>query len=796
MITALQHFISKKGKFVFILLLLLVVVSFVLYLSQGSSVFDLMSDGGREKKEFFGYNWNDPDQRRFLSVTTRAAGAMGVMSSPGREDISKAGTAYMEGLQQQIQAAFRANPEEVDRDAMQRMFEYMQAWPNFAPDFQAREIARSGSYDGDFLDAAIESRVALGFQADEWDFLSPQVNHPAVNAEFLNFLSRLDPSLQSEANRSSVFSMVGSRFGMSANELESVLYAAFRDNQIDRIYQTRGFALAGEINALSHENAFAWDGDVAVLSATALPLKNLSLGQVKLSKLPSAGDSLSVSYGTKKYNFVFSKSAADTNGSTVKVVLGKTINKSALALINALNQKDLGILAVEKKGNMISLELENGTLGKSSPLIKSDAKSMEFREILSDKLLAYFEDNRELDVFAEEPRTFATAMVFENQSFLTPPTPADEARLRSYFERNRLDFLSGEDSSVKGDGNNSVPQDVKFEDVAEQVREKVAAQDTNDAKREASRLAQESALDFLDNLNTFADQIKRKFPDFSALRNSDELERFLSSSEAKQRKVSFSDSEMGVQSMVLGLERRASEQRTNREPLEEVSSLDEVRFFTRSVRKSRNGQVVFLLDRKTDRRPAAFKNLPFSTLCREYLRHLKADAFAKKIESIKKRLIESDKADNKDLKVHQFSKKNSGTAQAYFDAKQRNSRSKVQKLEQDKAELKEEESAKKASLDRQIKSLNSGIEELNQERSTVISFLEGAGALPVDGKWAEIERNENEVIFGKLRDIYSLRGKATEADEAVAMQRNLELSRGMLSRDQILRELVSSSLEE
>jgi len=110
--------------------------------------------------------------------------------------------------------------------------------------------------------------------------------------------------------------------------------------------------------------------------------------------------------------------------------------------------------------------------------------------------------------------------------------------------------------------------------------------------------------------------------------------------------------------------------------------------------------------------------------------------------------------------------------------------------------LKEEESAKKASLDRQIKSLNSGIEELNQERSTVISFLEGAGALPVDGKWAEVERNENEVIFGKLRDIYSLRGKATEADEAVAMQRNLELSRGMLSRDQILRELVSSSLEE
>ena len=751
---------------------------------------------GERRKSFFGYDWNDPDQRRFLSVTTRAAGAMGVISSPGREDISKAGTAYMEGLQQQIQAAFRANPEEVDRDAMQRMFEYMQAWSNFAPDFQAREIARSGSYDGEFLDAAIESRVALGFQADEWDFLSPQVNHPAVNVEFLNFLTRLDPSLQSEANRSSVFSMVGSRFGMSANELESILYAAFRDNQIDRVYQSRGFTLPGEINALSHENAFVWDGDVAVLSATALPRKTLSLGQVKLSKQPSKGDSLSVSYGTKKYSFTFSDSATDANGSIVEVVLGKTIKKSVQALISALNQKGLGILAAEKKGNVISLELENDKLGKSSPLIKADAKSLEFTELLSDKLLTYFEENRDLDVFAEEPRTFATAMVFENQSFLIPPPPADEARLRSYFERNRLDFLSEENSSVKKDGNNSFPQGVKFEDVVEQVRQKVSQQDTNDAKREASRLAQESALDFLDNLNSFADQIKRKFPDYIALRNSDEVERFLTSSEAKQRKVSFSDSEMGVQSMVLGLERRASEQRTNREPLEEVSSLDEVRFFTRSVRKSRNGQVVFILDRKTGRRPSAFKDLPFSTLCREYLRHLQADAFAKKVESIKKRLTESGKADNKDLKVHQFSKKNSGTAQVYFDAKQRNSRSKIQKLEQDKAELKEEESAKKASLDRKIKSLNSGIEELNQERSIVISFLEGAGALPVDGKWAEVERNENEVIFGKLRDIYSLIGKVAEPDDVVAMQRNLELSRGMLSRDQILRELISSSLEE
>ena len=52
MITALQNFISSRGKFVFVLLLIVVVVAFVLYLAQGASVFDLLPDPNREKKNF------------------------------------------------------------------------------------------------------------------------------------------------------------------------------------------------------------------------------------------------------------------------------------------------------------------------------------------------------------------------------------------------------------------------------------------------------------------------------------------------------------------------------------------------------------------------------------------------------------------------------------------------------------------------------------------------------------------------------------------------------------------------
>ena len=294
MITAIQHFISKKGKFVFVLLLLLVVVSFVLYLSQGSSVFDLFSDEGRDQKPFFQYDWNNPDQRRFLTVTSRAAGSLGALVSPVQEELDRASSAYMEGMQNQMQNAFRSNPEDVDREVLQRMFEYMQSWPNFPREFKAREIGRSGSFDSDFLDSSIEAKVALESQADSWGLLPQNLNNQSINSEFLGFLTSLDPSLESESNRSALLSMVGQRFGMSANDLESVLYASFREQHVDRIYSIRGFASSAEPVILNHENAFAWDGKVAVLRKNDLPKSVLQLGKLELVNLPKSGETFTI----------------------------------------------------------------------------------------------------------------------------------------------------------------------------------------------------------------------------------------------------------------------------------------------------------------------------------------------------------------------------------------------------------------------------------------------------------------------------------------------------------------------
>ena len=120
-------------------------------------------------------------------------------------------------------------------------------------------------------------------------------------------------------------------------------------------------------------------------------------------------------------------------------------------------------------------------------------------------------------------------------------------------------------------------------------------QDLADATREAERLAQNAALKFLDELNTFSDRIRKNYPDFISLRNSADLKNFLSESGAEQRKISFTAKDMNVQSMVLGLEKRSSELRNNKEPLLEVESLTDSKFFTRSVRKSRNGYILSLI---------------------------------------------------------------------------------------------------------------------------------------------------------------------------------------------------------
>ena len=796
MITALQNFISKKGKFVFVLLLLLVVVSFVLYLSQGSSVFDLMSDGGREKKEFFGYDWNNPDQRRFLNVTTRAASSVGVLVSPTQEVVEKADSSYIQGLQQQMQAAFRSSPDEIDQDAMQRMFQYMQAWPNFSRDFKVREIARSGSYDTDFLDESIKTRVVLSGQADNWNFLDGSINHPSVNSQFVNFLTSIDPSLESEDNRSRALSLIGSRFGMTGSELESVLYSCFRDMLVDRIYTHRGFALPGEVEVLSNQNAFAWDGEVAVLSFSDIPLPKMEWGEFRFSSVPKNGDHVEFTYGEKELKFLFGNLKDDKNVSSIIVPIGNNPQVSAQNFSETINKSNLGIKAFTRKNSTVSLEFIFDLLPNDSPKINTVSEAVSFNDKLTPQLREFFEKNAQIEAFTEEPRTLATAMVFANKNFLTSPPPPDDARLRSYFERNRLDFLPSSKPSEDGDSNQSEIPEINFEDVVEDVRKKVEVQDLADANRESERLAKNAALDFLDELNRFSDRIRKNYSDFSSLRKSDELETFLRDSQAEQRKISFSPKEMNAQSMVLGLERRASEQRANKEPLEEVDSLDSSKFFTRSVRKARNGYLVFLLDGKVPKQPAAFAKLSFSLLCQEFMNDRRNTKFNDKADELIERLETDPKSSDVLMSKYPIKVKNQNSARASFDSLQRSIRARMDKLESSQSTDEEGGNKVIAANEKKLSNLKVQLTQLAKERRAVDRFLQGAESLDVENKWVEVERNEERVVFGFLSKVYTIRVKQIEDEQKNTMNANLEFSRGMLARDEAIKELILVHLSE
>ena len=175
-------------------------------------------------------------------------------------------------------------------------------------------------------------------------------------------------------------------------------------------------------------------------------------------------------------------------------------------------------------------------------------------------------------------------------------------------------------------------KEVSFEEVKEEVMKRIMEGDKIDAEREAAELTQQAALDFLDSVNSIGEKTRSEFPNYQEFRNSNELEDLIKTSGAKFKKISFSKRDMAIQSRVLGLETRENERRANRDPLVEVDALNKNFSLPRSIRKSKDGYVGFILDRKTEEEPSQFKYVEFSTLYAEFVKKQKGNAFGKWID--------------------------------------------------------------------------------------------------------------------------------------------------------------------
>jgi len=485
----------------------------------------------------------------------------------------------------------------------------------------------------------------------------------------------------------------------------------------------------------------------------------------------------------KVRKFIFVANVTDRNSSNLQVEIGTNVANSLVNLIEALELEDFDFTIQSGTRNSIRILPVADNLPPAFPTFTPEGSSIIVKDLLTEKLKQFHQDNNNEDIFMEPSRTFATMVTFATKDFISIPPEPEESRLRTYFDLNRDQFnpvptppepellLEGEKgptgenesnktgqplnlvSSELTDANQTADQVVLFEDVREEIRLRIIEEDRLDAEREAKDLARESSLDFLSQLNELRDQVRSKYSTFSQKRNSDEMISLIKDSGATQRKISFAVKDMGVQAAILGMERRESERRNNREPLEEVSALNERLFFTRSTRTVRDGFSIFILDRKTSEIPGEFEKVSFADVYREFMKEIKSNAFSAWTEEAFSAIRENENnqtvLDLGDL--ISIEGKSLSSIQSSFDFKNQLLRSRLSKLEGERGEITQaeresnasaEQTSRKATLDKLIDDIRGEQDRHNQNRTLSIQLVEACPNLELGQGWTELERTE------------------------------------------------------
>ena len=827
MITALQNFISKRGRPLFFFLLIIIGVSFVLYLSQGnSSVFDFFPDPNQQKKVFYGIDLNDPEKRRGLNITNKVAADLGAVISPTREVLQKADAQYFENLQNQLRAAYQPeNRDKVDQEALQNMFGYMQSWRNFPDSVKVMAIARSGDYDYEFSESSIRAKLIMDHLANELGFLALDINHPGINSIYHDFLNQMNPMLSEDENRSIAFQNIGRFRGVAPKDVDNVLFDHFRAHQVDRIFAGAGFSLDSEAEIELHNDQFAWDADAVFITMDDFEYQNPAFASITFKSLPENGDVIKIDNGKKQSIFVFHNSNKEANGTKYFVQITKELSSTVKALASEIKTAKTGF-KVKLSGEELSLVLEENTQSGKIPKFETDSQNIQIHDHLTDPIKSFFEEVKTDEVFVEPARTFASVVSFDSDQYYSPLPEPDEARMKSYFERNKelfepLPVVPSEDSAeveagAKGptgpagiaESNSTVVDQnkttVTYEKKKEEVRNRIIEIDKLDAQREADELAKEAALAFLDSINSFGERMRSKFTNYQEIRSSNEMKNLLQSSGAKIKKVSFAKRDMAVKSRVLGLQSRESERRSNRDPLMEVDALNDRLFFTRSIRKTNNGYAIFILDRKTKEKPGNFESSDFSSIYSEFIAKERANAFGEWLDQQFEKLS-AGKLDLEKVKFLSVKAKSPQAVRASYDRKSSKIQSEIRSLQDERNGISDaeresnatkEQLSRKSFLDSEIKTLRDKQADLNSERTLSNRLMEVIGTTDPSGDWIEQERTEESALFIRLNQVYTLRAKKADSELVKQRARDLEFSRSENARSLLLGNLVAKGLSQ
>ena len=606
----------------------------------------------------------------------------------------------------------------MNQGEIQRLFSFIQSWPNLPKNFKVREIARSGFYEPVFPELQSKHSWLCCPRQINGGYLSENDNHQGINDGFNDYVRELDPVLfNSDENRTRILNLLLLGKALESHFVESALYTHFRANQVDQIYSDGAFTLEkeGELDLFS--NQFAWNADILSLNSDDLNMTVPELFSVVFKNQPGADDIVEIEYGSTRKSINFVEEKSENNSSISSVVVGPTLKETIKRFVDICNDFDFELKKVgTDKLNLIP-DLNN--LPSAHPKLSIKGESIIATNEFKEKLKSFFMICTKTTLNILSPlELFATMISFPTNKFLNLAPEPSESRMKSYFEQNHDQFeslpevpspdesLDGEKGPVgENDTNKTIEglnlieslvddlnktdnKDVRFEDVKEEIRLRIIEEDRVDAE-DAKELARETSLKFLDDLNSQRDKLKAKYSTYPNRRNSEEIKDLISKSGGDKKPISFADRDMGVQAAILGIERRESERRSNREPLEEVANLNEVLFFTRSIRTIRDGFAVFLLDRKMEEKPGNMTALLFLLFSKVFSKKRKLDTFNQKSDQVFSGL-EADENNQTLFESGDYLSidgKGSDQLQQFYGGKNQRLRNRLNKLEEERNQI-------------------------------------------------------------------------------------------------------------
>ena len=192
------------------------------------------------------------------------------------------------------------------------------------------------------------------------------------------------------------------------------------------------------------------------------------------------------------------------NGTKYFVQITKELSSTVKALASEIKTANIGF-KVKLSGEELSLVFEENTQSGKIPKFETDSQNIQIHDHLTDPIKSFFEEVKTDEVFVEPARTFASVVSFDSDQYYSPLPEPDEARMKSYFERNKelfepLPVVPIEDSAeveagAKGptgpagiaESNSTVVDQnkttVTYEEKKEEVRNRIIEIDKLDAQK-------------------------------------------------------------------------------------------------------------------------------------------------------------------------------------------------------------------------------------------------------------------------------------------------------------------------